>query len=123
MSLNKTIINHLILALAFLAKAGSCYDYSYDYSSSNSTSEEIIHDGNWMILSDILTGQAPLSVSSKSYIDKRVAYSKNLRPTGIAGQNTNINAEGALLVTINLALNQFVSLDEKNQIWTTSFYL
>ena len=75
------------------------------------------------ILKDILNGKSPLTIQNESYIYNETQYDSSLRPTGLAGKNKNIDKDGTLVVTVILTLRQLVSLDEKNQILTTSFYM
>jgi nicotinic acetylcholine receptor beta-4 len=76
-----------------------------------------------IILQDILNGKTPLTIQNESYILNETKYDQFLRPTGVAGKNKNIDKDGTLIITIILTLRQLVSLDEKNQILTTSFYM
>jgi hypothetical protein len=75
------------------------------------------------ILQDILKGKSPLTCQNESFISNITIYDPMLRPTGLAGKNTNIDKDGTLKIQIALSLRQLVSFDEKNQILTTSFYL
>jgi hypothetical protein len=74
------------------------------------------------LLTDILSGAAPLTYSG-SYITTQVAYNSKLRPTGIIGSNTNIDEYKVLKISTVLSLSKIISLDEKNQVLTTNFYL
>lgn len=76
----------------------------------------------WSIFDDIMSGQAP-TTNPDSFITSQIKYNSRLRPIGIYGKNKNIAKTGALLIQVILSLRQIVSLDEKNQILTTSFYL
>jgi len=67
------------------------------------------------ILTDILSGKAPLN-SSNSGIDKQIQYNK-VRPIDLE------NPSGPINIYMALSLRQIISLDEKNQILTSSFYL
>ena len=75
------------------------------------------------ILVDILNGRSPTTISNLSLIETATDYDPLLRPTGDNKQHVDIIENGSLLVTILLSLKQIVSLDEKNQILTTNFYL
>ena len=53
--------------------------------------------------------------SDIDYIVKFLKIIKNL--------NTNIDSKGALYIYLKLSLRQLISLEERNQIMTTSFFL
>ena len=74
------------------------------------------------ILNDISNGQAPLT-NSLSNISEIIAYNSKMRPSGIIGVNTNINEFGSLRIFFTLSLRQIISLDERQQVLTTSLYL
>jgi nicotinic acetylcholine receptor beta-4 len=74
------------------------------------------------VYNDIMDGKAPLTTDD-SYINVTNKYNKQLRPTGEIGLNKNINQNGTLKITLTVSLRQIVSLDEKQQIITTSLYL
>ena len=66
------------------------------------------------ILKDILSGESPLS-DTNSGIKIKIDYNKNIRPKG--------KTENVLKIKISFSLRQIVSLDQINQILTTTSYL
>jgi hypothetical protein len=92
--------------------------YEQDYPNEDSPNPMQV----WSIFDDIISGQAPTTFT-ESYITTQVKYNPRLRPIGIYGKNKNIAKTGALIIQVILSLRQVVTLDEKNQILTTSFYL
>ena len=67
------------------------------------------------ILNDILSGKAPTTYE-KSNIKAQIQYNTKIRPVG------NTTNDPVYIYTA-MSLRQLVSIDEKNQIVTTSFYL
>jgi hypothetical protein len=114
-------IFHYFFTIIYFIKA---QDYYYSGFENNQAinNEPVSPDDVNRIFTDIMSGKAPTKVTN-SYITTEIAYSSKLRPGGIIGNNTNIDEDGSLKLTVMLSLRQLVSLDEKNQILTTSFYL
>jgi hypothetical protein len=50
-------------------------------------------------------------------------YNKDVRPTGKYGIDDNVDKNGALILKIMLSYRQLISLDEKSQVLTSSFYI
>jgi len=50
-------------------------------------------------------------------------YNKEVRPTGKYGIDDNVDKNGALILKMMLSYRQLITLDEKNQVLTSSFYI
>jgi hypothetical protein len=75
------------------------------------------------IYRDIQSGLAPTTNPSYSMITSQEAYNPMIMPTNVRGPLKHIDRNGSLKLALVMSLKQIVSLDEKNQILTTSFYL
>jgi hypothetical protein len=123
--LKSKLITLLALMIAIQVVSNEDYYDEGSNSDSPSTDDEYYNDDpdvTTNILEDILSGHAPKSNPS-SYITETVKYNKNRRPKGIKNLNTNIDSKGALYIYLKLSLRQLISLEERNQIMTTSFFL
>ena len=75
-----------------------------------------------LIYRDIQSGLAP-TTNPSSLIKTQEPYNSMIIPTGVIGAHQHLDKNGSLKLALVMSLKQIVSLDEKNQILTTSFYL
>lgn len=120
----KLSLTSIILFLSMIIQIAKCQYYDDYYKSNNDndyyvTESSITPEDSQEILKDILNGKAPVTVQNKSFIFKETDYNPSLRPNIMIDGKSN----GSLEIIAMLSLKQIVSLDEKNQILTTSFYL
>lgn len=73
------------------------------------------------VYNEILNGKAPTTVSY-SLITNITTYNPKIRPIGLP-DSINVDEKGALIIRVSFSLRQIVTLDEKNQLLTSSFYL
>ena len=72
---------------------------------------------NGDLLEDILSGKAPTTLET-STIKDQIAYNRNRRP-----RKGGENSKDPLDIEMMFALKQIISIDEKNQLLTTSIWL
>lgn len=114
MFLNKSFLNVLFILIGIFSCIESQYDIYYQ-----DLIDPTISDN---LLNEILDGKAPLTAKN-SFITDVVKYNSKLRPSGLFNTTKNVDKSGSLKISVMLSLRQIVSLDEKNQILTSSFYL
>jgi nicotinic acetylcholine receptor beta-4 len=104
-----------ILLLLFFSSIIYINNGQYDYEEEDPTNAYKIYD-------DIMSGKSAYN-NDFSNVFTLHRYNRKMRPTGSITKTNNTDKNGSLKIIVKLSLKQIISLDEKNQILTTSFDL